>query len=56
MYVDPVKKKIWSKCGVLIVIRLDFDAMLNTGLPLSIYTTKPPIDMWRCNLKTNDRK
>jgi hypothetical protein len=32
------------------VKQLDFDAMLNTGLPLSIYTTKPPIDMWRCSL------
>ena len=24
--------------------------MLSTRLPLSIYTTKTPIDMWRCNL------
>ena len=24
--------------------------MLSTGIPLSIYTTKTPIDMWRCNL------
>jgi hypothetical protein len=25
----------------------DFDGMLGTGLPVSMYTTKIPIDMWR---------
>ena len=24
----------------------DFDGMLGTGLPVPIYTTKTPIDMW----------
>jgi hypothetical protein len=28
----------------------EFDGMLSTGLPLSIYTTKTPIDMWRFNI------
>ena len=28
----------------------DFDGMLGTGLPLSMYTTKTTIDMWRFNI------
>jgi hypothetical protein len=28
----------------------DFDGMLGTGLPVSIYTTKTPIDMQRFNV------
>ena len=28
----------------------DFDGMLDTGLPVSMYTTKTPIDMWRFNV------
>ena len=28
----------------------DFDRMLGIGLQLSMYTTKPPIDMWRFNV------
>jgi hypothetical protein len=28
----------------------DFDGMLGTGLPVSMYTTKTPIDMWRFNV------
>jgi hypothetical protein len=28
----------------------DFDGMLGTGLPVSMYTTKAPIDMWRFNV------
>jgi hypothetical protein len=28
----------------------DFDGMLGTGLPVSMYTTKTPIDMWRFNI------
>ena len=27
----------------------DFDGKLGTGLPVSMYTTKTPIDMWRYN-------
>ena len=28
----------------------DFDGMLGTGLPMSMHTTKTPIDMWRFNV------
>jgi hypothetical protein len=28
----------------------DFDGMLGTGLPVSMYTTKTPIDKWRFNV------
>ena len=28
----------------------DFDGMLSTGLPVSMYTTKTPIDMWCFNV------
>ena len=28
----------------------DFDIMLGTGLPVSMYATKTPIDMWRFNV------
>jgi hypothetical protein len=28
----------------------DFDGMLGTGLPMSMYTTKTTIDMWRFNI------
>ena len=28
----------------------DFDGMLGTGLLVSMYTTKAPIDMWRFNV------
>ena len=28
----------------------DFDGMLGTRLPVSMYTTKIPIDMWRFNV------
>jgi hypothetical protein len=28
----------------------DFDGMLGTGLPVSMYTTKTPIDIWRFNV------
>jgi hypothetical protein len=28
----------------------DFDGMLDTELPVSMYTTKTPIDMWRFNV------
>ena len=28
----------------------DFDGMLDTGLPVSIYTTQTPIDKWRFNV------
>jgi hypothetical protein len=28
----------------------DFDGMLGTGLPVSKYTTKTPINMWRFNV------
>jgi len=28
----------------------DFDGMLGTGLPMSMYTMKTPIDMWRFNV------
>ena len=28
----------------------DLDGMLGTGLPVSMYTTKTPIDMWRFNV------
>jgi len=27
-----------------------FDGMLGTGLPVSMYTMKTPIDMWRFNV------
>jgi hypothetical protein len=27
----------------------DFDGMLGTGLPVSMYTTKTPIDKWHFN-------
>ena len=30
--------------------RRDFDGMLGTGLPVSMYTTKSPIDMWHFNV------
>ena len=28
----------------------DFDGMLGTGLPVSMYTTKTPIDKWHFNV------
>ena len=28
----------------------DFDGILGNGLPVSMYTTKTPIDMWRFNV------
>ena len=28
----------------------DFDGMLGTGIPLSLYTTKTPIDKCRCKV------
>jgi hypothetical protein len=28
----------------------DFDGMSGTGLPVSMYTTKTPTDMWRFNV------
>jgi len=28
----------------------DFDGMLGTGLPVSMYTPKTPIDKWRYNI------
>ena len=34
----------------VIFVSQDFNGMLGTGLPLSIYTTKTPIDMWHFNV------
>ena len=31
----------------------DFDGMLDTGLPVSMYTTKTPIDMCRFNVRSS---
>jgi len=31
----------------------DFDGMLGTGLPVSMYTTKIPIDMCRFNVRSS---
>ena len=31
----------------------DFDGMLDTGLPVSMYTTKTPIDMCRFNIRSS---
>jgi hypothetical protein len=33
----------------------DFDGILGTGLPMSMYTTKSPIDMWRFNVPQHKR-
>jgi hypothetical protein len=32
------------------VCRIDFDGILGTGLPMSMYTTKTPIDKCRSNV------
>ena len=34
----------------------DFDGMLDTGLPVSMYTTKTPIDMCRFNVRSSTLK
>ena len=34
----------------------DFDGMLGTGLPVSMYTTKTPIDMCRFNVRSSTLK
>jgi hypothetical protein len=31
----------------------DFDGMLGTGLPVSMYTTNIPIDKWRFNVRSS---
>jgi hypothetical protein len=41
-YVDSVKIFLLSS-----VRSRDVDGMLSIGLPVSMYTTKTPIDMWR---------
>ena len=39
-----------KSCLFLSARPCDFDGMLGTGLLVSIYTTKTPIDMWRFNI------
>ena len=34
----------------------DFDGMFGTGLPVSMYTTKTPIDMCRFNIRSSTQK
>ena len=46
-----VKKKLFSSAR-----SRDFDGMLGTGLPVSMYTTKTPINMCRFNVRSSTLK
>ena len=45
-----------QNCVIFVARSRDFDGMLGTGLPVSMYTTKTPIDMCCFNVRSSTLK